>query len=489
MDLKVKIRTMVETTSDLPAMPQIWLKIREMTQHLNISAPSIAKEILKDQGMTTRILKIANSATYAGYNQKITTVTNAIVLLGFNEVRNVVVGYAVYEMLKKLKKNKQFNFKEFWLHSLAAAVAARMLAENVQYKNIEEAFVAGLLHDVGKLAISQLMPKEYDKVLVHNLCSQENINREEEILHVNHQEIGEWVAKRWHFPEVLILAIRKHHRSELNGRQKSRYRIIDIVAVANEMAHLIFSKESGNRNKAALDCQANALSLLSISKERWSHIVRNMAANVRKQIREYNLNESDIEALLRTLEDDETENLQNEKLYQEMNQELQEKVQELSVLNNFSTALLEVESLAEVQNLLLENIFRGVAFSRILLFTPVKKNQLQPVAGFGADAEDIVENASLKISQGGAIIRCFTERQLVNVLNAGSPLFKDMVSQQELNLLRCPAFACIPLFVKDKSLGAIVVDNHVSAEPVQDQRLDTVVTFCNQASLVLKRLA
>lgn len=479
---------MVETTSDLPAMPQIWLKIRDMTQQLNNSAPKIAKEILKDQGMTTRVLKIANSATYAGYNQKITTVTNAIVLLGFNEVRNVVVGYAVYEMLKKLKKNKRFNFKEFWLHALATAVASRMLADNVQYKNVEEAFVAGLLHDVGKLVISQLMPNDYDKVLLRNLRGEENLEAEEEILHVNHQIIGKWVAKRWHLPEVLVLAISKHHRVDMEKRQKSRYRIIDIVSVANEMAHLIFSRESTNRNKTAMDCQANALSLLSISKERWSHIVRNLAANVRKQISEYNLNESDIDSLLRTLEDEGSDKGENEKLYQEMNLELQKTVQELSVLNDFSAALLEIDNATKVQELLLESIFRGVSFNRILFFSPDQEKNISVTAGYGAGVESVVGKASLNLTDAGVVVRSYLERQPFNVLNAESPLFKDQVSQGELDLLQCRAFACVPLVAGSKSIGVLVVDNHIAQEPVPDQRLGVVATFCNQASLVLKRL-
>ena len=156
---------MVETTRDIPAMPQIWIKIREMTQHLNISATMIANEILKDQGMTSRILKAANSATYAGYNQKIATVTNAIVLLGFNEVRNIIVGLAVFNMLEKLKSNKRFNFKEFWLHSLATGVAARMLAEHVQYKNIEEAFVAGLLADAKPIPAMRKAKERHDALI------------------------------------------------------------------------------------------------------------------------------------------------------------------------------------------------------------------------------------------------------------------------------------------------------------------------------------
>ncbi|MCA9733825.1 HDOD domain-containing protein, partial [candidate division KSB1 bacterium] len=436
MDIKLKIKTMVETTRDIPAMPQIWIKIREMTQHLNISATMIANEILKDQGMTSRILKAANSATYAGYNQKIATVTNAIVLLGFNEVRNIIVGLAVFNMLEKLKSNKRFNFKEFWLHSLATGVAARMLAEHVQYKNIEEAFVAGLLHDVGKLVVSQLMPKEYDEVMLRIENGMDDLSAENEVFHADHQVIGQWLAERWHLPDVLIRACSLHHRDGMEKRQKSRFRIVDIVSIANDMAHLIFSSDKSDRNQNAHQCQTKALSLLTISKDNWSRIVRNLAENVRKEIDEYNLSESDFESLLTTFEDDDQETHQTEKLYQEMNHELNERVQELSVLNDFSAALLAVETLEQVQNLLLESIYKGIAFNRVLFFTPEKKGFLVVSAGFGADVSKLIGNTSLEIEKKGVIVNCFFEQKVTNVLNAASHLFSEVIAQQELNILR-----------------------------------------------------
>ena len=145
MDVKLKIKAMVETTQDLPTMPRIWLKIREMTQQSHVSAADIAKEILKDQGMTTRLLKAANSSHYISYRKNITTVSDAIVVLGFSEVRNVVIGYAIHKIAEQMNNNKDFNFNQFWLHSLSTGVAARLIAENVQYASGEEAFVAGLL--------------------------------------------------------------------------------------------------------------------------------------------------------------------------------------------------------------------------------------------------------------------------------------------------------------------------------------------------------
>ncbi len=312
MDLRVKIKTMVNTTQDIPAMPTIWLKIRELTQQKNVSASIIAGEILKDQGTTTRLLKVANSAAFNRCNKKISTVTEAVVHLGFNEVRNVVMGYAVSNMLVKLQQNEYFDFKGYWVHSLATAVASRMIAETVRYTNTEEAFVAGLLHDIGKLVISQLMPAEYGHVLQRIAAGSECLHAEDGILKVDHQEIGRWVAERWHFPEILICTISRHHREELAAEQRSQYKLVDIVAVADQMANIIFT--TGNKNCKTDVCgsQQTAFDLLGVNKGNWSFILRNLATSVGENIEDYNLSQADIELFLANIAQEEAMEIEGE---------------------------------------------------------------------------------------------------------------------------------------------------------------------------------
>ncbi|KAA3656392.1 MAG: HDOD domain-containing protein [Calditrichaeota bacterium] len=301
MDVKLKIKTMVETTQDLPAMPQVWLKIRELTQQPDVAVRTIANEILKDQSMTTRLLKAANSSKYVSYRKHITTVTDAVMVLGFSEVRNVVIGYAFYKMMDQLNKNKQFDFKAFWMHSLTTGAAARMIAENVQYVSTEEAFVAGLLHDIGKLVIGQLMLQEYEAVQALMNNGMQDIEAEQEIFHVDHQEIGRWVAERWYFPELLVHVISQHHRTELEDREKSLFRLVDIISVANDMAHLIVLENKQELMKRIYACHHKSFYLFGLSKDRCLDIVRELPALMRKEMADFgsaNIQMSELESLV-----------------------------------------------------------------------------------------------------------------------------------------------------------------------------------------------
>lgn len=490
MQQLAEIKARVETTEELPPMPQIWLRIREMTERFNVSAQEVAGLILKDQGTTSKLLKVANSAIYAGYHQKITTVTNAIVLLGFNEVRNIVLGYAVYNMLGKLKKNKKFDFKAFWIHSLATGVAARMLAESLQYQNTEEAFVAGFLHDIGKLVSGQLFPEAYNAAQAKIKRGEKPLQCERETIGADHQQVGKWVASRWHFPELLVDAIALHHHLENRNAPQRRKVLVRIVAVANDMAKLIFSKDQKASKETARAFHSRAFALLNISRERWALILRNLSANVKDVLEEFNLNQIDLDAYTEQLDRLSVEQIQTENLYREMNQELTSKVKELTVLNEFSTALLQTADPAEVKNLLIEAVYRAVNFSRVLLFLPdEEKTFLQAGDGFGANIEGLLGRARVPLTDKGAIVTSYKQGRLINILNAASNLYSGMVSQHELNLLRCASFGCVPIMMGQKAFGVLVVDNHIPAEPIPDQRIQAVVTFANQASLVLQRAA
>ncbi len=485
-----RLRSLVETTDDLPALPQIWMRVRKITEDLNASAYDVAEVILKDQAMTARILKAANSAVYAGYHQKITTITNAIVLLGFKEVRNIVLGYTAYHMLSRLRKSSQFDFKSFWIHSLATAVAAKMLGESLGYELPEEAFVSGLLHDIGKLIAAYLLPDAYSQVIQHSSQNNDILNLEREILGADHQEIGQWAAERWVFPVLLQQVIGKHHRSGLKPGERSRHALVDIVAVANDMAKIIFRTAASDDPVNPRDAQSKAHALTGISKERWAVILRQLATNVRKLIDEFNLTQEDLEAYTEYLEESNQEHVRTERFYEELNRELTEKIKELNTLNQFSTALLQTVDTDEILRLLLESIYRAVNFSRVLLMAPQKNGlELRVSEGSGADVDHLLDDAVIDVREKGAIATSFRKGKILNILNAASHLYADQVSPSELDILKCASFACVPLVVNQETRGVIVVDNHIPAEPIPDHRLNAVVTFVNQASLALQRAA
>ncbi len=146
---------------NLPVFPQMLVQVKKVSSDEYSSAQDLAEIILRDQALTLKILSIANSSFY-GFYGKVSTITQAIIVLGFESVKNITFGITAYNNLSAFVKESVV--KQFWEHSLATGVCAELIAEKMGYSPSEEALVAGLLHDVGKILLLHLYPEQYREV-------------------------------------------------------------------------------------------------------------------------------------------------------------------------------------------------------------------------------------------------------------------------------------------------------------------------------------
>lgn len=201
---------------DLPTIPIIIAQIIKVVQNENSSSRDLAKILEKDQGLTSKILRISNSAYY-GRRGKITNITKATILLGFEIIKNLSISISVINVFKGKINNSFFNLKSFWTHSIAVGIASRIIATECNQKDTETLFTLGIVHDLGKLILIHLYPKEYQDAL--KLVEEENIpirKAEQKIFEIDHTIIGSWLAKKWNLPNIFIEIIKNHHRPSQN---------------------------------------------------------------------------------------------------------------------------------------------------------------------------------------------------------------------------------------------------------------------------------
>lgn len=205
------IRDIILNASDLPAMPHVASKVLDLSGNPNTTAAELQKVLQDDQAMAARILKIANSALY-GCSRKIKTLTDAIVMLGFNTIRSLVVTSAARNMY--LAEGRTMGLKErlLWEHSIGCAIACKLLVGNRHPALAEEAFLAGLMHDIGKLVLNQYASDVFDQVVqqVYNEGAQ-FVDAEMAILGFHHGEVGAQLVGKWKLSSTLEEAIREHH--------------------------------------------------------------------------------------------------------------------------------------------------------------------------------------------------------------------------------------------------------------------------------------
>lgn len=202
------IEELIENVSELPTLPSVVTRITAMTSNPQTNAADIGKLISNDPSLSSKILRLVNSAYY-GFPRKINSVTKAIVLLGFNKVKNIALSASVVEAFKGAGMPSKFDFYKFWEHSVAVGIAAEVAAKHYSPKSIDDAFVGGLLHDVGKVVIASFTPDESNQIFELAEANKTTFSKAcEEVLGIHEGEVGARLSEHWNFPEVLAHPIR-----------------------------------------------------------------------------------------------------------------------------------------------------------------------------------------------------------------------------------------------------------------------------------------
>ena len=211
------LKTIVDRIEELPTLPQVAAKIMKLIDDPNSSAQDVHRVMSRDPALAGKMLKLVNSAFY-GLPHKVSNLNQAIVLLGFNTIKSLALSVSVFGVFGKGKGNTKFNREQFWRHSVGSACIYRVLAKKVRDVDPETAFVAGLMHDIGKLVLDQYAAPELAQVLQEaetKKCA--FVEAERTLFGTDHSAIGGWLVERWGFPEALTGWVKEHHRPGLEA--------------------------------------------------------------------------------------------------------------------------------------------------------------------------------------------------------------------------------------------------------------------------------
>ncbi len=207
-----QIETLLNNVGELPTLPSIATAIMEKTMEASVSARQVAELIEKDQALSLKVLRVANSPFYRRIKE-ISTIRGGVVLLGFNVLKSIVLSISVINMFNE-KQRHALDFYKFWQHSIACAVCAKSIAGKILPASSEDAFVAGLLHDLGKVIADQIICKhgEYNGVFeAMNRVGADICEIEQGIMGIDHASIGKYLMERWNLPGHLSKAVGYHH--------------------------------------------------------------------------------------------------------------------------------------------------------------------------------------------------------------------------------------------------------------------------------------
>jgi putative nucleotidyltransferase with HDIG domain len=220
--------------NSLPALPAIVSQIIAVTEDPESSANDLIQVVLPDQTMCGTILKVANSAFF-GVPRGVSTIERAVVLLGHEEIKNIVIGKAIFSSFPKLSKANTNSVNLFWEHALTCGLAAKIIGEQL-HLSPSELFIAGLIHDIGKLAMLMAYPNDYPILRdLSNPCNAEDSAEEQAKFAISHDKVGLQIAKKWQLPEQLAAAIGYHHCPQDAPSHKAYPLIVQVADILSLM--------------------------------------------------------------------------------------------------------------------------------------------------------------------------------------------------------------------------------------------------------------
>lgn len=255
-----QLEKLIDRLGELPTLPVVIQKINALLSNPRTTATEVGQAIATDQAIAAKIIRLVNSALY-GFPGRISTITHAIVILGFSTVKNVILTTAILSRFDLKKTVKDFDMAGLWKHSVATGSIARLIAQEIGFKGKEEAFVGGLLHDLGKVAHALYLPDSFVSVVQHAHEKQILFYDSERDLHgTTHADIGAWVAEKWNLPNDLTAVISLHHNPTKAGNHAL---LVSIIHLADILARGLQIGNAGDATIPIVDLDAWAMLDLS----------------------------------------------------------------------------------------------------------------------------------------------------------------------------------------------------------------------------------
>lgn len=233
MDFSDRIKSSI---NNLPTLPTIYSQISEAMEDEMATNDKIAKIISSDQSSAFKVLKVANSPLY-GLHGKIDSISQALMYLGHNEVKNIVFALSIMNIFSKDKNVRGLRPVDLWAHSIGVGVITRNLGIAIGEKNIENYFLAGIFHDIGKIIFLEFAVKEYQRVV--DLVVEKNCpirDAEKEVFGIDHAAAGQILAEKWKLPQSIQDTIYNHH---LVMKSNKTIPLLASVHLANIIAHIL----------------------------------------------------------------------------------------------------------------------------------------------------------------------------------------------------------------------------------------------------------
>jgi len=270
----------IKTCKSLPILSPLASTILKMCQNEGTDASELARIISQDPGMAAQILFMANSGYYGGSRHKVTSIGQAVTLLGFSTIANLALSFCFYRLIKDMKEVSPsgIDHVKFWRRSILASVAARAIGKHFAFPDAELMFLGALLQDIGLLALNEVASKKIALFQDHIQDNHATLHQYElEHLGVAHSQVGAWLAQHWQLPEEFQVAILYSHTPELFETPLDFQSLVDTVALSGIIADIWINPQTETAIASVLE---NSRGRLTVQPEDWEPILGHIMTGI-----------------------------------------------------------------------------------------------------------------------------------------------------------------------------------------------------------------
>ncbi len=375
--------------NEMPSLPQIIIKVQQATMKDDTSVQELATLILDDLSLTGKVLKLANSAYYRRSEHYVSTVTQAIIMLGFGEIQKMVTAISVYEFFSLMTKKN--CFRDIWKHSICVGLCSHRIAVAMELESAESYLVGGLLHDIGKFVMGQYFSEEYEKVIEKvRSTGLKYEDVEKEIFGCNHHEIGVLIANHWNLPMEVCKTIDDHDfvsKSDL----KTRDMMTKIISISDLIAKKTCGFETEQKQIKLSSILGMAEEVMQVKQDVLMGIISHLSAEIYGIARMLDFSMDDLKIDLpgdETVYDDDVESTKVLETIvpirsrEEVLLEITLKVQDIAFSAELDFNKICHKSLSEIKQ-----VFE---FKYVGIFVKNEQSQLTPISFQGPEIEKIV---------------------------------------------------------------------------------------------------
>lgn len=467
MQLEKSVIDRISTLKDLPSLPHILVKLMAACSDENGSLGDIADILTNDPSLCAKVLRMVNSAYY-GLGNRVDAIDQAVAYLGTDAVKNIAVCSAVYQAFNSRKGDSAFNLKLFWWHSLKCALLSRILAGEVAYGSPEEAFVAGLLHDIGKLVLWVNFSEKYTELVKKYEDRADMLAAGESQLGATHSQIGAWLLDRWKFQSFVADSALYHH--EPFERISAALPLAQIVYTANMLSgKTADSRKDGIKVAEALlgSSQEQVLGFLALSDDALDEVAQSFGIEIEppQEIGE-SLSDTD----------------------RQMQENLVEEVRDISLLLGTMRNLVAAQEEKDILKVLHEGLQILFDVRHILFF--LYDDEKDILVGKEVEGHQATSRASdLTIPMGlekSLLVSCLLAGKAIDSFGIGQSSDLVIADAQMIRFMKSDGMLCLPLALRSEYVGVIVVGIDATKLSHLGRNFKLLEMFLSEAALTLR---